>query len=371
MKPGRQFLQELAQRFGQALLHLHGGGDGGEEVVLFGPTAAAVTKKGHACAGSEHRADNGNPGGQMKRPSVAVHYVHESNDQRQRGGERGSAAQTPARARCVGNKKKRKPHRYRERHQVDQNHQHHQVNHERKTPVLLSQKDFQSDDCQAEHQVAKQKNQATAGDKRSGPLQSSQNGEHDNNRARKEDLPPKMAEIGVLRSHWRLMRGDARASDSLARVFRAKSPIRAQVSKQLRVRERTNSADRIAASVLRRSHVLMVQGGAGLMLNWTGVVGVAQLVERRSVAPNVAGSIPVSHPNSNSTSSVIAVLGLSCKNLLKLLGSGGRCKWLPVIRSCVTLQVRILGVWPAGLVSQLCLKPRRKCWSPTSPGRWQ
>jgi hypothetical protein len=26
-------------------------------------------------------------------------------------------------------------------------------------------------------------------------------------------------------------------------------------------------------------------------------VGVAQLVERRSVAPNVAGSIPVSHPN--------------------------------------------------------------------------
>jgi hypothetical protein len=27
------------------------------------------------------------------------------------------------------------------------------------------------------------------------------------------------------------------------------------------------------------------------------VVGVAQLVERRTVAPNVAGSIPVSHPN--------------------------------------------------------------------------
>ncbi len=33
------------------------------------------------------------------------------------------------------------------------------------------------------------------------------------------------------------------------------------------------------------------------MVNWTGVVGVAQLVERRSVAPNVAGSSPVSHPN--------------------------------------------------------------------------
>jgi hypothetical protein len=26
------------------------------------------------------------------------------------------------------------------------------------------------------------------------------------------------------------------------------------------------------------------------------MVGVAQMVERRSVAPNVAGSIPVSHP---------------------------------------------------------------------------
>jgi hypothetical protein len=33
------------------------------------------------------------------------------------------------------------------------------------------------------------------------------------------------------------------------------------------------------------------------MVNWAGVVGVAQLVERRSVAPNVAGSSPVSHPN--------------------------------------------------------------------------
>ena len=33
------------------------------------------------------------------------------------------------------------------------------------------------------------------------------------------------------------------------------------------------------------------------VVNWSGVVGVAQLVERRSVAPNVAGSSPVSHPN--------------------------------------------------------------------------
>jgi hypothetical protein len=33
-----------------------------------------------------------------------------------------------------------------------------------------------------------------------------------------------------------------------------------------------------------------------VMLNWKAVVGVAQLVERRSVAPNVAGSNPVSHP---------------------------------------------------------------------------
>src|SRR4029077_16065838 len=33
------------------------------------------------------------------------------------------------------------------------------------------------------------------------------------------------------------------------------------------------------------------------MLNCNRVVGVAQLVERRSVAPKVAGSNPVSHPN--------------------------------------------------------------------------
>src|SRR5262249_23411184 len=32
------------------------------------------------------------------------------------------------------------------------------------------------------------------------------------------------------------------------------------------------------------------------VINWRGTVGVAQLVERRTVAPNVAGSNPVSHP---------------------------------------------------------------------------
>src|SRR5277367_6742293 len=38
-------------------------------------------------------------------------------------------------------------------------------------------------------------------------------------------------------------------------------------------------------------------------VNWVHrcAVGVAQLVERRSVAPNVAGSIPVSHPNFQKT----------------------------------------------------------------------
>ena len=33
-----------------------------------------------------------------------------------------------------------------------------------------------------------------------------------------------------------------------------------------------------------------------VVLNCVAAVGVALLVERRSVAPNVAGSIPVSHP---------------------------------------------------------------------------
>ena len=46
-----------------------------------------------------------------------------------------------------------------------------------------------------------------------------------------------------------------------------------------------------------RMSVPMVRSPSGsVMLNFYRVVGVAQLVERRSVAPNVAGSIPVSHP---------------------------------------------------------------------------
>ena len=43
-------------------------------------------------------------------------------------------------------------------------------------------------------------------------------------------------------------------------------------------------------------HYLSFSRNTGV-LNFVLAVGVAQLVERRSVAPNVAGSIPVSHPN--------------------------------------------------------------------------
>ena len=43
------------------------------------------------------------------------------------------------------------------------------------------------------------------------------------------------------------------------------------------------------------------------MVNYKRVVGVAQLVERRSVAPNVAGSIPVSHPNFSTENKTLSV----------------------------------------------------------------
>jgi hypothetical protein len=49
-------------------------------------------------------------------------------------------------------------------------------------------------------------------------------------------------------------------------------------------------------------HNLISFSRATSMLNFVSAVGVAQLVERRSVAPNVAGSIPVSHPNFTSMS---------------------------------------------------------------------
>ncbi len=52
------------------------------------------------------------------------------------------------------------------------------------------------------------------------------------------------------------------------------------------------------------------------------MVGVAQLVERRSVAPNVAGSIPVSHPNFKTF--VSPILGdRACSVLLTLAESAG------------------------------------------------
>jgi hypothetical protein len=52
----------------------------------------------------------------------------------------------------------------------------------------------------------------------------------------------------------------------------------------------------ISSSPHRRTKSRRYSSRYKVMLNWEAVVGVAQLVERRSVAPNVAGSNPVSHP---------------------------------------------------------------------------
>jgi hypothetical protein len=56
-------------------------------------------------------------------------------------------------------------------------------------------------------------------------------------------------------------------------------------------------------------------------------VGVAQLVERRSVAPNVAGSIPVSHPNLSqlkTKSFMILPCSFERQNIAQSLHNGSR-----------------------------------------------
>jgi hypothetical protein len=59
-------------------------------------------------------------------------------------------------------------------------------------------------------------------------------------------------------------------------------------------------------------------------------VGVAQLVERRSVAPNVAGSIPVSHPKFSPNPFVLKITGLQ---VLKTRAHNipKNCGWLHLV----------------------------------------
>ena len=49
-------------------------------------------------------------------------------------------------------------------------------------------------------------------------------------------------------------------------------------------------------------HVGVLTGARGGCYNRDTAVGVAQLAEHRTVAPDVVGSIPISHPNSHPTS---------------------------------------------------------------------
>src|SRR5262252_9305829 len=99
-----------------------------------------------------------------------------------------------------------------------------------------------------------------------------------------------MAAIGLMGNHWGLMRGDAIPRSECNKQLQAREE---EIRGQLLVCKESGGLNK------RRERPSRVRGWSdrrAVVVNYECAVGVAQLVERRSVAPNVAGSIPVSHP---------------------------------------------------------------------------
>jgi hypothetical protein len=108
--------------------------------------------------------------------------------------------------------------------------------------------------------------------------------QQDKNRARVNDLPLEVVAVRLMGAH---ARGRVSYAFSLTRREECGGAL-ATGSIQLATGRQGRCRRGVASSL---------SPCAFSMVNCLRVVGVAQLVERRSVAPNVAGSIPVSHPN--------------------------------------------------------------------------
>ena len=213
LKRLREFFEKKAKRFGEALFDLHGGGDGGEKMILRGEAAAAVAEKGQARAGGEHGNDDGDPGEEMEAASVAFDHVYESDEQSESAGDRNCGAKSPAAARCVGNKQERKPDGHGERAEVNEN------DDERQGRSLAAstnrdrcKQEFEYDDCEAVDEIADRENRGNDGSRRDGgPLKDGKNGKKNDDRARDREFA---ARNGGDRSH----------GDSLGAHARGRNP---------------------------------------------------------------------------------------------------------------------------------------------------
>src|SRR5229473_1396122 len=114
-------------------------------------------------------------------------------------------------------------------------------------------------------------------------LQNGKQRQQNKNRARVDDLPLEMVAVRLMGAH---ARGRVSYAFSLTSCEECRG---ACVTRRFQLAtRRLAGAEGVARGLSPRAFG---------MVNCLRVVGVAQLVERRSVAPNVAGSIPVSHPN--------------------------------------------------------------------------
>src|SRR5262249_22010696 len=77
-----QLFEEEAEAFGEALVHFHGGGNAGEELLLDGEEAVAVTEEGDAGTGGEGGACQAEPGNDAEEVDFAFNNREENDFER-------------------------------------------------------------------------------------------------------------------------------------------------------------------------------------------------------------------------------------------------------------------------------------------------
>src|SRR5262249_767845 len=113
--------------------------------------------------------------------------------------------ESPARASGVTNKEIGKPDRHGSGAKVDKETQCKQIANERQVPVGIVEKILDEDDQDGEDQVSNQERDGMCGLGRGSEFENGQQRQNDDNRARENDLPLKMAAIGLMGAHARGM----------------------------------------------------------------------------------------------------------------------------------------------------------------------
>jgi len=198
-----EIVEEQAQRFGEALVDLHGGSDAGEKIAFRGEETGAVAEKGEAGASGKGTAGDADPGKHAHPMDFAADGGESYEKKREDARDGQSGVKSPASAGYVTNEEIRKPRGDREGADVHESGEGEDVANERQVPRAASKNLLRFDHEDGKDQPGDEEGNGAADFVGRRKLEKSEDGKENDNRTGIGDLPLEMVTIGRILAHAR------------------------------------------------------------------------------------------------------------------------------------------------------------------------